>query len=536
MLTNECTLISCPEILTMDEGKPTAEAVCISEGKILAVGTLEELRALAPRHRRKEIHLEEGVLLPGFIDSHSHLSMYAQCRTQFFCDTAHGTIGNLLSAFRTHAATQTDTEWIIGYCYDDTGMSDHRHLTRHDLDAVSQERPVFVSHITSHMGYANTLGLAKLGVTADFSVEGGMVVLGDDGMPEGLLKENVYFKVFQKIPACPPEKLPEKIEYAIADYNRAGFTMFQDGGIGLSNGAHGILRAYNRLAREKRMNARGYLHFMPNIMDEMLELGTWNMPVSDYLYYGGVKSFADGSIQSLTAVLGEPYACKPDFCGDHVLTPEQIAELIAKYHCQGVPVAFHANGDAAIEFVVRGFEEALRKCPRKVPGDMIIHVQMATDEQLSRLHACGVTPTFFVRHVNVWGERHVNLFLGEERAARLDPCGSCVRMGIPFGLHVDSPVQPVDAIRSIHTAVNRTTTAGRILGPDQRISPLDALKAYTVNAAKCSARDHAVGTIAPGYYADFVQLSGNPLTVPPESIETLSVLKTISGGRIVYES
>ena len=302
MLTNEYTLITCPEILTMDEGTPTAEAVCISEGKILAVGTLEELRAFAPPHRRKEIHLEEGVLLPGFIDSHSHLSMYAQCRTQFFCDTAHGTIGNLLSAFRTHAATQTDTEWIIGYCYDDTGMSDHRHLTRHDLDAVSQERPVFVSHITSHMGYANTLGLAKLGVTADFSVEGGMVVLGNDGMPEGLLKENAYFKVFQKIPACPPEKLPEKIEYAIADYNRAGFTMFQDGGIGLSNGAHGILRAYNRLAREKRMNARGYLHFMPNIMDEMLELGTWNMPVSDYLYYGGVKSFADGSIQSLTAV------------------------------------------------------------------------------------------------------------------------------------------------------------------------------------------------------------------------------------------
>ena len=132
--------------------------------------------------------------------------MYAQCRTQFSVIRPHGTIGNLLSAFRTHAATQTDTEWVIGYCYDDTGMSDHRHLTRHDLDAVSQERPVFVSHITSHMGYANTLGLAKLGVTADFSVEGGMVVLGNDGMPEGLLKENAYFKVFQKIPACRPRR------------------------------------------------------------------------------------------------------------------------------------------------------------------------------------------------------------------------------------------------------------------------------------------------------------------------------------------
>ena len=138
-------------------------------------------------------------------------------------------------------------------------------------------------------------------------------------------------------------------------------------------------------------------------------------------------------------------------------------------------MAFHANGDAAIEYVTRGFEEALAACPRKVPGHMIIHTQMASDDQLARLHACGVTPTFFVRHVNVWGERHVNIFLGEERAARLDPCGSCVRLGIPFALHVDSPVQPVDAIRSIHTAVNRTTSAGRVLGPDQRVSTLHAL-------------------------------------------------------------
>lgn len=535
MRTNEYTIITCPAILTMDDERPAAEAVCISEGKIQAVGTLAELRAFAPKSAA-EIHLEEGVLLPGFIDSHSHLSLYAQCRSQFFCTNAYGTVESLLAAFRAHAVARPDVEWVLGYCYDDTGLADGRHLTRHDLDTVCGDRPVFVSHITSHMGYANTLGLERLGVTADLSIEGGEIVLGDDGMPEGLIKENAYFTMFQKIPACPSERLPEMIEQAIADYNRAGFTMFQDGGIGLSNGAHAILRAYNALARESRMNARGYLHFMPKIMDEMLEIGTWCLPVSEYLYYGGVKSFADGSIQSLTAVLGEPYACAPGFCGNYVLTPEQIRHLIVKYHSKGIPVAFHANGDAAIEFVLQGFEEALKLYPKRVAGDMIIHVQMASDEQLARLHACGVTPTFFVRHVNVWGERHINLFLGGERASRLDPCGSCVRMGIPFGLHVDSPVQPVDAIRSIHTAVNRTTTAGRILGPEQRISPLDALKAYTVNAAKCSGMDGVVGKIAPGYYADFVQLSANPLTVPPETIETLSVLRTLSGGRLVHTS
>lgn len=533
MLTKTHTIITCPEILTMDDEHPTAEAVCISEETIQAVGTLAELRAFAPQGTA-EIHFKEGVLLPGFIDSHSHLSMYAQCRTQFFCNNDYGTVESLLAAFREHAAAQPDAEWVLGYCYDDTGLAEQRHLTRHDLDAVCADRPVFVSHITSHMGYGNTLALEKLGVTADLSIEGGKIMIGADGKPEGLLKENAYFAMFQKIPSCSPEQLPKMIEQAIVDYNRAGFTMFQDGGIGLSNGPHAILRAYNTLAREARMNARGYLHFMSNIMDEMLERGTWNLPVSTYLYYGGVKSFADGSIQSLTAVIGEPYACKPGFCGDHVLTPEQISDLIVKYHCKGVPVAFHANGDAAIEFVLQGFEKALKLYPKRVPGDMIIHVQMASDEQLARLHACGVTPTFFVRHVNVWGERHVNLFIGEKRASRLDPCGSCVRMGIPFGLHVDSPVQPVDAIRSIHTAVNRTTAAGRVLGPEQRIPPLEALKAYTVNAAKCSGMDGVVGKIAPGYYADFVQLSGNPLILAPESIESLSVLRTISGGRLVH--
>lgn len=534
MRTNEYVIISCPKILTMDDAFPAAEAVCISGGKIHAVGTLEEVRAFVPAGSR-EIRFEEGVLLPGFIDSHSHLSMFAQCCNQFFCDMAYGTIENMQAEFRKFAASRPDDEWVLGYCYDDTGMKDNRHLNRHDLDAVCADRPVFVSHITSHMGYANTLGMEKLGITVDYKIEGGEVPLDEYGQPTGMVMENAYFDTFQKLPTSAEEDIPALLEQAIAVYNREGFTMYQEGGVGFAKGAHALMRALNKLAREGRMNARGYLHFMPNIMDEMMELGTWCLPVSDYLYYGGLKSFADGSIQSLTAVLGTPYSCREGFCGNLVKTPEQVAEIIDKYHSQGVPVAFHANGDAAIEFVVQGFEKTLKGQPNPVKGDMIIHVQMVSDEQLARLKACGVTPTFFVRHVHVWGERHANIFIGEERASRLDPCGSCVRMGMPFALHVDSPVQPVNVIKSIHTAVNRVTTAGRVLGPDQRVSALDAVKAYTINAAKCSGRDDVVGMVAPGYYADFVLLSDDPLEVAPEDIEKISVLKTISGGRIVYE-
>ncbi|MBP3731105.1 MAG: amidohydrolase [Mailhella sp.] len=535
MRTNEYMIISCPRIITMDDALPIASAVCISGGRIHAVGTLEEMRAFAPRGHSTELSLEKGVLVPGFIDSHSHLSMFAQCCNQFFCDISYGSIANMLDAFRAFAEKHAGDEWIIGYCYDDTGMKDNRHLTRHDLDSVCAGRPVFVCHITSHMGYGNTLALEKLGITPDLVIEGGEIVLGSDGQPEGLIKENAYFQAFQKLPTCPDDQIPNLLEQAIAVYNSQGFTMFQEGGVGFAKGAHALMRAYNKLAREGRMNARGYLHFMPEIMDEMLEMGTWCMPVTDYLYYGGLKSFADGSIQSLTAVLSSPYSCRQDFCGNLVRTPEQIARLIDHYHSQGVPVAFHANGDAAIEFVVQGFEKTLRGKPNPVKGDMIIHVQMASDEQLARLKACGVTPTFFVRHVNVWGERHANIFIGEERASRLDPCGSCVRIGLPFALHVDSPVQPVNAIKSMHTAVNRTTTSGRVLGKDQKVSALDALKAYTVNAARCTAREDCAGVIAPGRYADFTLLSDDPLSMPPEEIESIKVLKTISGGRIVYE-
>lgn len=118
--------------------------------------------------------------------------------------------------------------------------------------------------------------------------------------------------MFRNIPACPPESLPEAIERAVADYNRAGFTTFHDGALG--PGARAILRACNTLAREGRLNARRYLHFMPPLMDELLELDAWNLPVSGYPHYGGAKSFADGSIQSLSVVLGVPYVCSPGFC------------------------------------------------------------------------------------------------------------------------------------------------------------------------------------------------------------------------------
>lgn len=529
------TVYTGAKIVTMDPELPTAEAVCTAGGRIVCVGSADEAAAFVSGAPHTTVNLEGGALYPGFIDTHSHLSLYAAFQDAFFCDQAYGDIAAMLKALGDHAMRRPDREWVTGYCFDDTGMADQRHLTRHDLDSVCRDRPMMLSHITYHLGYVNTRAMELLGFDASTRIDGGEVHLGPDGQPSGLLTENAFFAAVRATPGETDEAaLRAGLKKAVAAYNAQGFTTFQDGGIGLSAGSDELMRAYLALAGEGELNARAYLHFVPEMMDRLAPLGLFNVTVNDHLFLGGVKLFADGSIQSFTAALDAPYHTRPDFSGALVFPAEAIEESVLKYHRLGIPVAVHANGDKAIECVTRAFEKAAAVCAARVPGHMIVHAQMASDEHLARLKACGVTPTFFSRHVHVWGDRHRRLFLGDGRAARLDPAGTCVRLGMPFALHVDTPIQPVTALKSMHTAVNRRTSSGYLLGPEQRVSALEAVKAYTTYAAVCCRGKTDRGVIRPGFYADFTLLSEDPVAVPPETIEDIRVRMTICGGRVVY--
>ena len=166
---------------------------------------------------------------------------------------------------------------------------------------------------------------------------------------------------------------------------------------------------------------------------------------------------------------------------------------------------------------------------------MLIHAQTVSDEHLQRMKAIGVIPSFFVRHVEVWGDRHKKYFLGPERAARLDPCGSAVALGMPFGLHVDTPILPPTVLDSIHNAVNRVTSGGEVLGPDQRISPREAVKAYTTYAALCCAGEKDRGQLSPGRFADFVVLDRSIEESDPMTIRDIKICATYCGGNKVFE-
>ena len=533
MLSQSTTVYTAGKVLTMSDTLPEAEAVCVAGGRICAVGTRAEMRRAAGAGAH-EVALD-GVLCPGFIDSHSHLSSYAEFLDKAFCGPVEGGIDALLEKLRMHGERYADAPWILGYGYDDTGICDMRHLTRHDLDTVSTTRPVFVCHVSLHMGYANTLGLQALGMDATTRMNGGEVHVDASGKADGLLLENAFFEAQRRMPTLDEASLRANMLRAVGEYHRHGFTTFQDGGVGLTSPGEPVMRAYMDMARAGTLKARGWLHLSPDVMDKLLPLDVWGFK-GEKVSIGGVKYFTDGSIQGFTGALLADYHTRPGYRGELVATQEEIEATILKYYRTGMQIAVHVNGDAAIEASLVAFEKAKAAVPGNRTRHLFVHSQMASDGQLARMQACNIMPTFFAQHIWVWGDRHYSTFMGPKRAERMSPAGTAVRMGMPFALHVDSPVLPPTALGSMHTAVNRVTSGGRLLGEDQRISPLEALRAYTSHAALCCGQEDTGGRIEPGRYADFVLLSDSPLDVAPDRIRDIQVRATISDGEIVYDA
>ena len=210
--------------------------------------------------------------------------------------------------------------------------------------------------------------------------------------------------------------------------------------------------------------------------------------------------------------------------------------MVSSLHRAGYQIAIHGNGDAAIDDILFAYREAEKDFPRTDARHRIEHCQMVREDQLDEMKELGITPSFFVGHAYYWGDRHRDIFMGPERGSRLSPLKSAIERGIRFTVHDDTPVTPVKPLQLVWAAVNRITTSGQVLGPEQRITPLEALRAVTIDAAWQNHEEDIKGSIEVGKLADFVVVAENPLTVGRNRIRDIRVLKTIVGGRMVYEA
>ncbi len=524
----------------MDYSLPRATALFVENGIIKAVGEVSEINHLVDAGTRK-MDLHGGFLVPGLIESHNHLSFFA-----FFMEHCYlgggacETIDDAVRLLRDHAVKEGDSEYIVGYSFDDSYTPAMRHLTKNDLDRVSQERPVLVHHMSGHVGYASSRALEIFGInksTEDPS--GGWIERDETGNPTGKLEEMAWFKlVGEKLPPpTDPEKVQSLIKKAVTVFNEYGVVAVHDAAVGIGGTGEITVSAYQDLEKSGKLNIRAFLSMMvqsetTHSPEQIDGVGMGKRRV----VAGGVKLFVDGSIQTNTAAMLAPYHNKPDFKGEPVMSQGDIEDAVLKYHKHGDHISVHANGDAAIEAVVTAFEKAQKLYFREDPRHMIIHCQTAHKTHIDRMKAAGVIPSFFGMHVHYYGDRHMDLFLGKERAARLNPFGDADRADLDFTLHTDTPVMPPWTMESIGTAVTRKTKKGVVLGEDQRISPELALAAYTTMAARCSYSEMDRGSISDGKLADFTLLSQDITQCDPDAIKETKILKTIIEDETVFEA
>ncbi|MBM4218228.1 MAG: amidohydrolase [Gammaproteobacteria bacterium] len=515
------------QIRTLNPAAPDAQALAVRGETIVAVGTREAVLKL---RGRKTVLSEIGsrTLVPGFIDSHGHLTAtgsYIQLAN--LSSLPVGEVRNMTDLQETlrrfiRERAVPEGQWVVGIGYDDSLLAEKRHPTRFDLDAVSTRHPIHVIHVSGHLSAANSNLLALAEITA---------ATPD---PDGVLEElaNVALKAKAPIPDFEQSlrNLAQPLEY----YAARGVTTVQGGGASPDN-----LKLLTEAARRKllTLDVVAYRFWSPvgAALPSDLPYGQY----SNRLKVGGVKLVLDGSPQGKTAYLSAPYRVPPpgqapDYRGYPSLPATAVSKGLREAFAVRVPVLAHANGDVAAEILVESVAAARRETGNTDTRVVMIHAQTVRDDQLDRMAKLNIMPSFFVGHTYYWGDWHRDETLGTGRAERINPTRSGIERGVPYTLHTDTPVVPANMPLTLWSATTRRTRSGDILGPQQRLTALEALQGLTVNGAMQYSEQDRKGTIEVGKQADFVILSQDPLSLTGEQLRDLVIEETVSRGQSVY--
>lgn len=510
-------------VLTMNADNDTAEAVAIRGANILAVGSMEQV-AKHIGSKTVVIDLMGKTLMPGFIDAHGHFPFTGDIAL-LMVDLNSPPIGTIqdmagiLAALEQKAANRPKGEWVVGIGYDDTLLMESRHPSREELDSVSRDHPIFIWHTSLHLGVANSAALRLAGL--------------DPERHSGLLEEAGMAPIFAVLPQVGTDERLLAIRHAAREYAAQGVTTAQSG---LTD--EKTLLELAEIVKQERLSIR--VLAWPGVeAARKIIAGKLKLEISDpsRLKIGAVKIIADGSIQGYTGYLSQPYHVtppgKPGWRGYPAMPRQELADLAREFHDAGWQLAIHGNGDAAIDDILAAYRAMLEANPKPDARPIIVHAQMTREDQLNDMAELGVIPSFFSLHTYYWGDRHWKTFMGPARAAQMSPARSAGLRGIRYTIHADTPVTPMEPLRLVWSAVNRRSTNGAEIGAGQRITPIQALRAVTIDAATQSFDEAVKGSLIPGKFADLVVLSDNPLE-RPETIDEIEVLWTIVGGETVY--
>ncbi len=525
-------------VLTVDMGNSKASAVAIKDDIILKVGMDAEILTLADEKTEK-IDLEQKTLIPGFYDSHGHFfydsDMQASC-VDLNSPPIAGckNFEDCYTLLKEKIAQTPKGEWVQGFGFDDTMIEEKRFFTRHELDALTTEHPLIVRHISGHLGVLNSYALNLGGYDENTpDPEGGVIRREADGKtPDGVVEETAMIALMHVIPALDHEGLKKALHYNSYRLAQKGVTSSVECALG--NPKH--IKAMKELLAEDKFALRLVVSGFGARHDDLA-----TVEEDKFLKVGGVKLLQDGSIQGYTAYLSKPYhtphptSGDPSWVGYPTYTPEELYKVMLEQHIKGRQIIIHTNGDQATEDVLNAFEKILGEHPRFDHRLLIVHAQVAREDQLDRFVKLGITPTFFTVHTYYWGDRHKALFLGSERAERQNPLRSALDRGLVCTSHCDAPITPTNPLLSMWTCVNRVSSTGQVIGKAQGITPTEALRIHTFTPAWQNFQENEKGSIEEGKLADFAVLDCDPTTCDPIHIKDIQVLATYLGGNCTYK-
>ena len=529
-------------VITLDSDELVAEAIAIKNGKITAVGDSKAIMSMSGENTRK-INLNGKTLVPGFIDAHSHLSGVAvQVGTANLLPPPDGPVQNIAALQQTLREFMATSDMVkqhsvvIGFNYDDSQLEEARHPNRQELDAVSTEMPIMITHQSGHIGVYNTKALEMFGITAESVDPAGGVIRREEGTkePNGVLEENAHFALVYKM--IPSSALADYLSEGEKQYLSNGFTTIQDGKTDPATLAFMVQFAVDG-------------RFLADVVSyadvaTMTDYTILNGPLHSDTYVnnfriGGVKLTFDGSPQGKTAWFTKPYLVAPlgqddSYLGYPAFTNEDALKWFSMAYENDWQMLTHTNGDAAIDQLIDIAGQAAEAFPGEDRRTVMIHGQFLREDQIDDIKRLGIFPALYPMHTFYWGDWHRDSVAGKARAENISPTGWMIDRDIKFSVHSDAPVTFPNSMRILDSAVNRTTRSGAILGESQRLRPMDALKAMTIWPAYQHFEEASKGSLEVGKLADMVILDQNPLSVDLANIKGIKVLETIKEGVSVY--
>ncbi|MFB6454012.1 amidohydrolase [Chitinophaga sp. Hz27] len=535
-------------VVPMTDSGTTYQAIAIKDGKILQLGSNDSIRKLT-QTGTKEIDCQGKTIMPGFIDAHAHIGLNASLS---FAAKLEGspygdvnTIKAIQDTMRAYISRNyhDDTSYILGNGYDDATLEGHKQPTKEDLDAISTTHPIYLFHSSGHMGVANSALLKAMGITDTTSNPPGGIIVKENGKVTGLLMENANINALMFMMPHFGITAEEMMKSLIASeklWFSYGITTICEGRA--SPETIELIKS----ACDKDLVKGDYI-VLPDFDQNEKLLDSLKQYYGNYQHHfkiGAVKFTFDGSPQGRSAALTKPYLHHPigqdaTYKGELIYPRDKAGQYLAEVFSKGMQVHIHCNGDAAID---EGLEllDSLYKLGKIPKGaiNVMVHTQVCRPDQVDKLAAAKsyLMPSWFPTHTYIWGDWHRDTTLGLERASHISPLKAGLDKNILFTIHTDAPVTPPDLLTAVYAAVNRRTLFSKtVLGPEQCISPWEAMKAITVNGAiQWGEEKSGKGKLVADGIADIVILSDNPLTVAKETLNKIKVLSTYKNGKPVY--